>query len=66
MSKETQILQEIINHDGDCLQSDRCRECPLRFKCLSKWLVKCPSKATRVQMALDTIARNTIMEDCDE
>jgi len=62
---EAVVLQEIINLDGDCLHSERCGNCPLKAKCLPRWLRFRPTQRNRVRMALDTLTREAIMEDTD-
>lgn len=60
------VLEEIVKLEGDCLKRERCEKCPFRTQCLPEFLVTPklpPTKNQRLQMALDSIARNIVLGD---
>lgn len=58
------ILEQIVELNGDCLDSARCQLCPFKLNCLSEFAtVKPPSKKTRRQMALDKLAGDIILNE---
>ena len=64
--RDIQILEEIIQLEGDCLDHRRCDICPLRKQCLPVYLRKRrPSKKKRVQVALDKVVRECLIEETD-
>jgi hypothetical protein len=65
LQTKEQILDKIIELDGDCLDAKLCKHCPFAPICLPDFLVdrKRPTKSERVQLALDELARNSLMGD---
>ena len=66
-SKKTQILEKIIDLQGDCLEAALCEDCPFKSKCLPQFLdyKSKPSKEERFNLAMDTIVNVTLLEDTD-
>lgn len=66
-SKQKNVLNKIVELDGNCLSSKLCTECPFKTKCLPEFLDKKsrPTKRERYEMALDVLARVDIMGDED-
>jgi hypothetical protein len=61
-----QVYDIIIQSEGDCLATDNppCRFCPLQQKCMFKMIsdAKYISKETRLQWALDEIAKEFLID----
>lgn len=66
--KHKKILEEIVNSNGNCLDSKRCKKCPFARVCLVESLKnkKLPTKNKRFQMALEFIVNDIIMEDSNQ
>lgn len=62
-TREREVLQEIVDRNGDCLEAARCDDCPFRKKCLPRFLKFRFSKAHRVEMAITHLARQDLMEE---
>ena len=61
--KDAATLQEIIDLDGDCLNSNRCNKCPFRKICLPEFLnTISPTTHQRAKMALDVIAHHALVD----
>lgn len=60
-----EMLDRIVELDGDCLDAKNCSICPFAALCLPEFLKdrKRPTKSDRVQMALDALTRNSLMDD---
>lgn len=64
IQKEMNILQEIIDLEGKCLDSIRCSKCPFRATCLPTFLDDSPiSHQKRLRMALDVLSYDAILDD---
>lgn len=62
--QDSSVLEQIVELNGDCLDSTRCKACPFKANCLSEFAtVKPPSKKTRKQMALDKLTMDIILEE---
>lgn len=58
------ILEEIVNEDGHCLDSKRCSKCPFRAICLPEFLNPIPpSQPQRLKMAMDVLTHHYIIDD---
>lgn len=66
--KDKQVLQEIVDLDGNCLDGrPRCEQCPFRAKCLPEFLNKeRPTKHKRLEMAKRVLFHNIVLEGEDE
>lgn len=61
---DTDILQEIIETEGQCLDSKRCIKCPFRAICLPEFLNPVPpSPPQRNKMAMDVLAHHYLIDD---
>lgn len=62
------VLDRIIELDGACLDAKLCSMCPFASRCLPDFLKtprERPTKSERLQMALDVLARNSLLNDDD-
>lgn len=65
-NNDSRILQEIIDLDGKCLDSQRCKLCPFRVMCLPEFLNPTPpTPEQRTKMALD-VTMHHVLADEDE
>lgn len=59
---DTNILEQIIANDGDCMDSQRCKVCPFRAMCLPEFLNPIPPTSNkRAKMALDVITHHILI-----
>jgi hypothetical protein len=68
LSKEDKkILEEIVETDGHCLKSARCKVCPFRPMCLPEFLNPVPpTPPQRLEMALNVLMHDAVVsEDVD-
>jgi len=64
--RQNEILEKIVELDGNCLTAEICKECPFASKCLPQFLhgkQKRPSKDERLNLALDTMAHGVLLDD---
>jgi hypothetical protein len=58
------VLEEIVELDGQCLESSRCRRCPFRAICLPEFLNPIPpSPSQRLKMAQDILAHHYLIDE---
>jgi hypothetical protein len=58
------ILEEIVETDGQCMSSKRCERCPFRAICLPEFLNPIPpSQEQRLKMAQDVLAHYYLIDD---
>jgi hypothetical protein len=58
------ILEEIVQTDGQCLDSKRCQRCPFRVICLPEFLNPIPpSQPQRLKMAEDVLTHHYLIDD---
>lgn len=58
------VLEEIVQKDGNCLESTRCRKCPFRAICLPEFLNPTPpSQPQRLKMAQDVLAHHYLVDE---
>jgi hypothetical protein len=58
------VLEEIVQSDGQCLDSKRCAKCPFRAICLPEFLNPIPpSQPQRLKMAQDVLAHHYLIDD---
>lgn len=58
------ILEEIVELDGQCMNSNRCKRCPFRAICLPEFLNPVPpSQPQRLKMAQDVLAHHYLIDD---
>lgn len=66
-SKDATILQEIVDLDGNCMDSRRCQVCPFRAMCLPEFLhTNPPTPNERAKMALDVIMHHVLADEEEE
>lgn len=59
---DAEILQQIVNLDGKCIDSRRCKLCPFRVMCLPEFLYpNPPSPEQRLKMALDVMTHHELV-----
>lgn len=57
-------LEEIVQLDGQCLDSKRCQRCPFRVICLPEFLNPVPpSQPQRLKMAMDVLTHHYLVDD---
>jgi len=58
------VLEEIVQTDGQCLDSKRCAKCPFRAICLPEFLNPVPpSQPQRLKMAQDVLTHHYLIDD---
>jgi hypothetical protein len=63
-NSDKEVLQEIIDTDGQCLDSKRCSRCPFRAICLPEFLNPVPpSQPQRLKMAIDVLAHHYLVDN---
>ena len=63
---DAQVLEEIVNLDGKCMESQRCKICPFRAMCLPEFLNPVPpTPSQRAKMALDVITHHALVDEQD-
>lgn len=61
---DEQILQEIVDKNGDCLSAPRCHQCPFRSMCLPEFLVPTPpTEQERLSMAKKVLTHAALLDD---
>lgn len=62
-SDDQKTLQEIVEKEGNCLDSKRCRVCPFRAQCLPEFLYpNPPSQPQRLKMALKVLTHHFLID----
>lgn len=57
-------LEEIVQVNGECLNSKRCQLCPFRVNCLPEFLNPVPpSEPQRLKMAQDILTHYYLIDD---
>lgn len=58
------VLQKIVELDGDCLSPERCQKCPFRSMCLPEFCNPVPpTKNQRRNLALNILTHNCLIDD---
>jgi len=58
------VLEEIVNTDGQCMESNRCKKCPFRAICLPDFLnVNPPTQPQRLKMAQDVLTHHYLLDE---
>lgn len=61
---DSQILEKIVELDGKCMDSQRCKLCPFRVMCLPEFInPKPPTPEQRKKMALDVLTHHALVDD---
>ena len=62
------ILEDVIDLGGNCLQAVRCSRCPFADKCLPKFAEKTGpwSHKKRLDLAINTLTREVLIGDTYE
>lgn len=64
---DTDILEQIVKLDGNCMDSQRCKLCPFRGICLPEFIYPNPPTQTqREQMALSVLAHHALVDEDDQ
>jgi hypothetical protein len=57
------VLEEIVNLDGQCMESSRCKKCPFRSICLPDFLnTNPPTQPQRLKMAQDVLTHQYLLD----
>ncbi len=63
-SDDKNILEEIVETNGQCLKAARCKVCPFRAMCLPEFLNPSPpTPPQRLEMALGVLMHNAIIDE---
>lgn len=63
-NNDTRILEQIVNLDGKCMDSQRCKLCPFRVMCLPEFLNPAPpTPEQRAKMALDVMTHHALVDE---
>lgn len=58
------ILERIVELEGNCMESQRCKLCPFRGMCLPEFVHQNPpTPEQRTKMALDVLAHHALVDD---
>ena len=63
------ILGDIVDLEGACLEADRCQRCPFAAVCLPEFVKDKelrPTKSKRYQMAADVLVRHELLGEEDD
>jgi hypothetical protein len=65
LSKQDEdILNQIVDLDGKCMESTRCIKCPFRSMCLPEFLNPIPpTTQQRAKIALDVLAHHALVDE---
>ena len=62
-NQDIQILQEIVDLEGKCLESNRCKVCPFRAICLPDFLnTRPPTASHREKLAMDVLTHHALID----
>ena len=65
-NNDTNILEQIVSLDGNCMDSQRCKLCPFRVMCLPEFLNPTPpTKEQRAKMALDVMTHHALVDESE-
>lgn len=63
-TSDKNVLEEIVQTDGHCMNSRRCDKCPFRAICLPEFLNPIPpSQEQRLRMAQDVLAHHYLIDE---
>lgn len=61
--QDSKVLQEIVDTQGNCIDSKRCPLCPFRAMCLPEYLNKAPlSTQRRLSLALEILSHQWLID----
>jgi hypothetical protein len=61
---DKEVLEEIVDTEGRCMDSKRCQRCPFRAICLPEFLNPIPpSQPQRLKMAEDVLAHHYLIDE---
>ena len=61
---DTLILEQIVELDGKCMDSQRCKICPFRAMCLPEFInPNPPTQEQRSKMALDVLTHHALIDE---
>lgn len=62
--QDIKTLQSIIDLEGKCMDSSRCKVCPFRAMCLPEFLNPAPpSPQQRSKMAVDVLTHHSLLDE---
>jgi hypothetical protein len=63
-NNDSNILEQIVQLEGKCMESQRCKLCPFRVMCLPEFInPNPPSPEQRMKMSLDVLAHHALVDD---
>ena len=61
---DTQVLEQIVQLDGKCMDSQRCKLCPFRGMCIPEFVYpNPPTQQQRSQMALNVLVHHALVDE---
>lgn len=61
---DADILEQIVQLDGKCMDSQRCKLCPFRGMCIPEFIYpNPPTQQQRCQMALNVLAHHALVDE---
>jgi hypothetical protein len=61
---DADILEAIVQLDGKCMDSQRCKLCPFRGMCIPEFIYpNPPTQQQRQQMALNVLAHHALVDE---
>lgn len=61
---DADVLEQIVQLSGDCMDSKRCTLCPFRGMCLQEFIYpNPPTQSQRQQMALNVLAHHALVDE---
>jgi len=61
---DANILEQIVQLEGKCMDSQRCPRCPFRGMCIPEFIYpNPPTQQQRAQMALNVLAHHALVDE---
>jgi len=61
---DAKVLEQIVQLDGKCMDSQRCKLCPFRGMCIPEFVYpNPPTQQQRSQMALNVLVHHSLVDE---
>ena len=61
---DTALLEQIVELEGKCMDSQRCKLCPFRGMCIPEFIYpNPPTQQQRSQMAMNVLTHHSLLEE---
>lgn len=61
---DTALLEQIVQLEGKCMDSQRCKLCPFRGMCIPEFIYpNPPTQQQRSQMAMNVLTHHSLLEE---